>query len=812
MGFLRYYILRCDIGAISSWGRCYSINSTQSSSDQFTHRRRREWNDRPSRGGYILPVASSSLPRGWLSNCHDGLITLNFKPNQRLAIRQSLGIAGVATIAGGSILLLPFIGFLLFLWGGRGRAPGGAQATTFWRTIMLNGWAIQSVTLSSHVLRAITASQAAVCVSLLAALLVERRRSPVSKIAKLSLLRGMSGSPLELLKTAFPLELRNIRKESVPELVLTFILTLVSLAVQFSSTILLSDFGSAILIQFPTRTSHNVALSESTLNTTFFGSYRALDQRYGWPTFGGQGAVVSWPNTNISDTGVHKRAFLPYEKDNRMKLRSFNGPTAVMSTRISCIPPKLDATFSPIYPDDTYAYGSINGTISFDDTFRDAGISANQCTYAELHNKTVCLPREFACTVGVGAGVFAAPAPLTTWAPSLCHLAIPVLEKPTGPRPGTKGTKFKNIQDVLVATAGRWSKDSDPWHDPAYWAFLVMATDSNLDLFQYMNETGRPMLPLRPSGLHGEWSSFVLEEGSMINVTLCSAGFNMSLAYVELSTVDEPREPSVGLNALTKSLDAQDVQDMVGASNIQDPGTRGILTLDTIQYLNSSSSSSTGPESFQPNLGTGSFGSFLFYNSLALWSSLGSSVRLWSDGLSAVACTSCWAWGSFLPRDVAVLFTRIINTSGNAALAIDAVFYAITVNWYYDLLPAFDVSGTVEASFSKECSIPKYWQGIVAVISALVIHLICVLVITIRYVKYTRYTRQGNIWHAISQLVSMPTYEILGSSNEKTDRDVSEELGMDNVLVGIDRSVSGRVEVIVTECGKGVNKVKVKGR
>lgn len=67
-----------------------------------------------------------------------------------------------------------------------------------------------------------------------------------------------------------------------------------------------------------------------------------------------------------------------------------------------------------------------------------------------------------------------------------------------------------------------------------------------------------------------------------------------------------------------------------------------------------------------------------------------------------------WVLGSFLSRDIAFLSTRIINSSGSAALAVDAVFYAITASSYYEFLLALDMPGTIEASFSKECSVPKY--------------------------------------------------------------------------------------------------------
>ncbi|KAI0440738.1 hypothetical protein F4803DRAFT_552749 [Xylaria telfairii] len=432
---------------------------------------------------------------------------------------------------------------------------------------MLNSWALQSITLSCLTLRAITAAQAGVCTSLLAALLAERRYSPMTTIAKLSVLRGVNENPAQLLWTMRSLKTKSVAQLPLKELVLTFIITLSTLAIQFSSTILISDFDPAALTQFPITTGQNVALSESTLNISFVGSYMVFKEGDEWPTFGGRGTTnLAKPDIHgLSDTGLQQRAFLPYDKDNRATIRTFSGSTAVMTTKISCIPPALDATFTPIYPDSTYPYGSINGTILFNATFENASLSANSCSYDILHNNTACIPPMFSCTVS--NGLISDSERWTEWVPSLCHLVVPEIESivPENPQ-----TEFYNIEDVIGATAGRWNRDTDPWDEAAYWPFLVIATNARIDLLKTMNETSTLTLPLQPYQRYGEWNSFNLTENSLINITMCSVGFNMSLAYVELSSNDDPVEPSVKLNATTLMLDGEKVQTLLGASDIQD--------------------------------------------------------------------------------------------------------------------------------------------------------------------------------------------------------------------------------------------------
>lgn len=120
-----------------------------------------------------------------------------------------------------------------------------------------------------------------------------------------------------------------------------------------------------------------------------------------------------------------------------------------------------------------------------------------------------------------------------------------------------------------------------------------------------------------------------------------------------------------------------------------------------------------------------------FYTSLVLWKRLRVMVRGWNRGNSISTCSPCWSWGYSISRDIAVLFTRIINIGGRAALAIDLVLYAIMSNWYYDLLPGINVPGTIETAFSKECTLPRHWTGCGVVIGVVVIYLMCALALTI---------------------------------------------------------------------------------
>jgi hypothetical protein len=117
---------------------------------------------------------------------------------RKQSIKESLGLIGCIVIVGGSILIVVTMAFLICLWGGNGPLPGGKEAHPMWRSIMLNGWITQAVTLSSVIIRIALALQASICTSLVAALILENYGVPLSKVAHFTILRSVNGGPFTL--------------------------------------------------------------------------------------------------------------------------------------------------------------------------------------------------------------------------------------------------------------------------------------------------------------------------------------------------------------------------------------------------------------------------------------------------------------------------------------------------------------------------------------------------------------------------------------------------------------------------------------
>ncbi|KAG6356269.1 hypothetical protein INS49_015656 [Diaporthe citri] len=191
-------------------------------------------------GAQPIEQPSPSGPSGANSTVSGSVCLAQDQDEEKLIprppISESLGLWTCTIIAGGTAITLAVLGFLIFLWSGEGLA-GGEGATYIWRKIMLSeSWPAQTVTICSLVLRTVAAAQAAVCTSLVAALLLERRRLPLSKVVPVSIKRGVNDGPFSLVREVF--SRRYLQPVLSVEMVLVLFSTMVTFGIQFTSTTL----------------------------------------------------------------------------------------------------------------------------------------------------------------------------------------------------------------------------------------------------------------------------------------------------------------------------------------------------------------------------------------------------------------------------------------------------------------------------------------------------------------------------------------------------------------------------------------------
>ncbi|KAI1748689.1 hypothetical protein F4782DRAFT_515928 [Xylaria castorea] len=681
----------------------------------------------------------------------------------RLPLRQSLGILSCVTIFGGSAVTLLAIGFLLFLWGGGGPVKGGTEAQPAWRAIMLHGWATQAVTLTSLLIRFISGAQAGLCTSMVAALLLEKRGVPISKVVQLSVTRSVKAGPMEFL---YAITSRRTRKVALrPEVLLLIILALTALGTQFSSTILISDFGTTNLVQHSNQTTINVALSlDGAGNIGSFVTFGNLDSST--VLFGEVDSQAdSAPNQlGVSDTGTKRRAFLPFQKEERISLQYFSGAAFSLVSRATCIRPAMTATV--LFTTD---HGlSISGTINYNQSLEDAGQNPTQQCYTSTQGSFFCLPETFNCTLPVSID----PSSHPQWPTAICHLPI--------------------NPDMNTHTLPAWDQHSSPFDfTSGSWAHLVFATNFQKSSSIQIEQSG-PITLGEPIP-YGEWASNEVEPGGFLNTTFCFSVLNTTVSSVTMTGNINQTEPNLAWNTTTDSFDISPLQTLFGAGGIhKSPSQRGILAITgDIQDPAPLSAFNVNATSVKDSIGASSI---TFGN--------GAAIGVWGNtvlGTSVGMCNHCVIFGGGVSDDIAALFQYIINTTGRSAVAIDTYLTMLSRSWYYALLPKFDVPGNVDTAFVAEVLLPLRWSGLTAVIVLVGINTVLVWIILVLYIHRTRFTLAGNYWHAVAQLVSKETFPLLEKSGEMNDEDVTERLDLESedFLVKIDRSLRDGLVTVV---------------
>lgn len=691
----------------------------------------------------------------------------------RLPLSESMGLWACAIIAGGTALTLAILGFLIFLWFGEGPA-GGESATYVWRKIMLSeSWPAQTITICALVVRTVAAAQAAVCTSLVAALLLERRRLPLSKLIPVSIKRGVNDGPFNLVCEV--LSWKYLRRLFCVEIGLLLIVTLVTFSIQFTSTVLLSGFDTATLVQFPEHLQRNVILSaKAAEQATHINSFSQFPPSYA--TFGElETSDVPDPNAQgVSDTGVKLRSFVPFQEKERLKLRAYRGPALSEKTQVMCMRPNMDAQVSWLQTTSehgTMPSTSISGTVSYENTFDEAGLddwtACSSFQNPDGGSQTVCLPQNFTCTLPLRAAQIADPLSVIAF----CHLPAEIVEN-------AGGVNFEGFMQYWNTSSPLWSANANTW------VYLTLSTNLTVEAVgEELGSRKSSSISLNtPLAKAGEWDTYEVLPTMALNVSLCFAGLQADVYNVSMSTVTDPKEPEVRWDPKHGEDGAEQGQLFMGTTGSRpNAAERGILSISDFSR----------PDDLKTEDVDGS--------SHALWKGPSGFTGMFASqsGGSWIMCNDCAFDGWAIPPDIAALFARTIHTTGRAGWAIQNFLTTYTESWYAQILPQFDVAANIDVTFSTQIRIPRHWGGLVAALVMIIVNLICVWAITVLYVIHTRYSRQGNVWHTVSQIMSEDTRLILEQSNQLMDEDVEKRLKMDDCLVFLGKSKgSDKVSVL----------------
>ncbi len=670
--------------------------------------------------------------------------------DQPLSLKESLGYRGLFGVIGGSLWVLGILGFLTFLWFGHGSKPEAADATSLWRFIALHNYFPQTITICSAALRVAVSIQATICTSMIAALILEKYGAQRCQVAWLSIMRSLNEGPLKLAELLLPK--RSLAAFVRIESWLTFLLIIETIALQFSSTLLLSDMNGFIIVGDLNNTEFgDLILYES---GDFHNKYLETEFLTQPPVYAAFGEVQAGfdatpDESGVSDTGLIQRSLLPiHDFDARVSVRKAEGSTIVMSARSSCIRPRISATYSAhndnINKDWTDGY--VVGTVDYDGSFEDAGV-----TPGSLCTDTGCGDVGFGCfipSIVSQAG----------WQTTTCVFD------------GVVGGNGPPDYDPV------WDPEDGLWSRNATISFVITTNMDYLDWAEVLNETTLPA-----GNPYQEWQSYDTSSGHFFNITLCSFGFGLGRFRTSMVAHRPLHEPQTQFLLTSYKHSTESVQAFMGVKRPQGNHLdRNILDLEILSAPEDAPGSS--PASIPTNIGN--LGNVTAGRLTTVLMEAVMHQQLTPDfsaNWSLSLCQLCHTDGYPVNPEISLLFSDTVAETGRAANALLSLMTTIFTSVYYTYLGTLQIpsSARVVATTAVEtpgpCSI-NGCVGYITVSTLILLHVISVITITALYVAQVRYSRYGNVWHTIAQLRGDDLADILKEAHDASDAVVERSL------------------------------------
>ncbi|KAI2463252.1 hypothetical protein F4781DRAFT_426508 [Annulohypoxylon bovei var. microspora] len=687
----------------------------------------------------------------------------NVVQESRLPMRESLGVSGCVIILGGALGSLIGLGFLIFLWTAHGSNSEAADAPMAWRKIMLNGWMGQATTLAALLIRIVTALQATVCTAMLASMFLEKRYVRKADIIQFSIIRAINDGPRKLTELIFS----SPRAIFCIEAFLVLSLTLGNLALQFTSTILFSDIQEATIVGLSSPI--NVL---NYINQHFPGLYlphpeveSPVNVMFGEV----EANMSSAPDSKgFSDSGWKQRAILPLDSsENRTAVRLFQGDAVVMSTRVSCMRPILTGIVrSADYgmsnaPFADFIVGQIYGSLQYGSSLRDSHSDTSLC------NSHDCFHWRYNCTI-----------------PSAVHNV------------SNYQSAFCSVGAVRRLWDGTnhigWQESDEPWSNHS---LISLVISSNMLNTEWLSLRGSYNLSSLPSTSQGEWRSFEIMPNRFLNLSLCFMAHSVDLKFTSMKAKAPLHEP-IGNWSVLNTWNSSAVRTFLGVDPLhQDHAERGILTITELKQPENNSSDSEDGHLWDNGTMVQQTYNIFDWNFYTIIAGQTSGESTWQG------CILCYFIGHTTHPALSMLLEDTLLTTGRAAEMMQGFITAFTLTLYTDFLSSFKGTIEVDIAFTKAVQTAHLCKqngckGLVSVAVILGFYLLTVFATTTLFIRQVSYSRQGNVWHAVSQLLGDELEDALGEGNNRSDATMekwTKEEGK-HTIVKLER-VDGRIQV-----------------
>ncbi|OAP64567.1 hypothetical protein AYL99_00539 [Fonsecaea erecta] len=711
-----------------------------------------------------------------------------------------IGRYGFGVLSLGTLLIGGAIALLWFLW-------KADDHNRFWRWIVAEGHIAQAIALTALVIRFAVFAQAALCTSMLANLALHKFHITLPHSVPVTLLQQQNNGPHQLVVNLF--ESWKKGKAGIVGL-LAVSLVLTTTAVQFTSTILLSDLQISPIADL-VRTS----LIPSTLNwdagissqATWSGEGYMLLAPAQYPAFAeySENKAIHETVDGVHDTGIVMRAFMPVtQKSPREMLRSYEGKATVLDSRVVCARPIVRHPSIDLGNIDECAGPRVSGDISIDLA------SVPRFRYHE----NVSVTESFSCSTAVPNArqpsewsLMSCPVTQTAGIISAMDSIEEVLDPNSGTRYGMNTYMLYGVGQayLLVNATGTWGR----WLN--YCKRRKIFDDdgggpivSNLSLVSEQDFVGR-----------GEWLDIPTNDPQItFSFSLCYSAFNVADRTVSITSWRNRTEPSIEWDYDNRTFSTEGIRRQMGTVRINKTNPsltindtlteRGILTL--APPASNSSASHVGADGWVSSTDMrlqSRTGQAILLNANLGWKnaalrfcldcqpSFGNSSSIANAGSDTSKEPS-----SLHPHHLSLMSTTLKATR-HPAFALQSAFTNLFSMAYQDLALKFDEREEVQSSSFVLALRPMTWTAFASILILLMVHLALVNTVTILFASQGEGVIGGG-WASVNQLRSDSLNGwIDGQVAGKRDRWVGEEMkrqGEAGKWVGV--GVSGRIEAL----------------
>lgn len=118
------------------------------------------------------------------------------------------------------------------------------------------------------------------------------------------------------------------------------------------------------------------------------------------------------------------------------------------------------------------------------------------------------------------------------------------------------------------------------------------------------------------------------------------------------------------------------------------------------------------------------------------------------------------------------LFQDTLRLTNSPALAVQSLFTRVFQMIYYDYHQEVSSSTLAAAAFSSRVDIPSRWAGFTGVVAIMTVHLFLMAAAAILFCRFTAVSELGNLWQAVSQIITTDTLPVLDHARDMQDKEV----------------------------------------